>query len=199
MFKNKAGQKVAVFAWDSTTGAPKTGDAANITAYVSKDGGSPAASNDVNPTELDATNAKGVYLFDPTQAESNADCIVWAPVSSTTGVHIEPVIIYTVPETPSVNVLTIESADATDTINTACSAALSSILSAAQSELASIPNPYTASPLDILRAAAIEMFGNIKFDRSTGKVTWLKSDGSTPLGQGDASDDGTTTTRGRIS
>lgn len=103
IYKNKTGQKLAVFAVDST-GAAKTGDAANITAYLSKDGGAVAATNDANPTELDATNAKGVYLFDLTQAESNADMLVVAPKSATSGVTLRPVIVYTEPEMRSADV-----------------------------------------------------------------------------------------------
>ena len=95
MFKNIPSQKIAVFAYNTNTSAPQTGDAANITAYISKDGGAAAATNDVNPTELDATNAKGLYLFDMLQAESNADLVILSPVSSTSNVTLEPVIIYT--------------------------------------------------------------------------------------------------------
>lgn len=95
MFKNVASQKAAVFAWDNAAGAAKTGDAANITAQISKDGGATAATNDVNPTELDATDAKGIYLFDMTQAETNADLVVISPVSSTSDIVLRPVIIYT--------------------------------------------------------------------------------------------------------
>lgn len=104
IYKNKAGQKIAVFAYDSTDGSAKTGDAANITAQISLDGGATAATNDVNPTELDATDAKGVYIFDPTQAESNADLVVLAAVSATANILIEPVIIYTEPEQREANV-----------------------------------------------------------------------------------------------
>lgn len=94
MYKNVASQKVAVYAWDSVAGAPKTGDAGNITAQISKDGGACAATNDTNPTELDATNAKGIYLFDLTQAETNADLVVISPVSATAGVTIQPILDY---------------------------------------------------------------------------------------------------------
>jgi hypothetical protein len=94
MYKNIASQKVAVFAWDGNAGAPKTGNAASITAQISKDGGACAATNDVNPTELDATNAKGIYIFDLTQAETNADLVVISPVSATAGVVLRPVIAY---------------------------------------------------------------------------------------------------------
>ena len=70
----------------------------NITAQISKDGAATAATDDTNPTELDATDAPGVYLFDLTQAETNADLVVVAPVSATADILIEPLIIYTEPE-----------------------------------------------------------------------------------------------------
>jgi len=97
LYKNVAGQKVAVFAWDTANSTEKTGDAGNITAQISKDGGATAASNDANPTELDATDAPGVYIFDLTQAESNADLFVLFAKSSTADIKIEPVVIYTMP------------------------------------------------------------------------------------------------------
>jgi len=95
MFKNTDSQKVAVFAWDNANSEAKTGDAANITAQISKDGGATAATNDVNPTELDSADAPGIYIFDMTQAETNADLVVISPVSSTTDIVLRPVIIYT--------------------------------------------------------------------------------------------------------
>lgn len=95
MFKNVTSQKVAVFAWDGAAGAAKTGDAANITAQISKDGGACAATDDASPTELDATDAPGVYIFDMLQAETNADLIVITPSSSTTDIVFRPIIIYT--------------------------------------------------------------------------------------------------------
>ena len=96
MFKNVAGQKVAVYAWDAAAGAPKTGDANNITAQISKDFGTSAATDDTNPTELDATNHPGTYYFNLTQSETNADYLVITPKSTTANVvfrplHITPV------------------------------------------------------------------------------------------------------------
>ena len=99
MFKNVTDQKVAVFAWDNAAGSAKTGDAANISAQISKDGAACAATNDAAPAELDATDAPGIYVFDMLQAETNADLIVIAPVSSTTDIVLRPVIIYTNPIT----------------------------------------------------------------------------------------------------
>ena len=95
MYKNVA-QKLAVYAYDvAAADAPKTGDAGNITAQISKDGGATNASNDVNPTELDATDAKGIYIFDLLQAETNCDLFILSAVSSTGSIRLDPVIAYT--------------------------------------------------------------------------------------------------------
>ena len=95
LYKNTASQKAAVFAYDKTTGAAKTGDAANITAYLSKDWGAAAAVADTNPTEMDATNMPGWYAFDLTQTETNAEVLVLAPKSSTANVVIDQVQLFT--------------------------------------------------------------------------------------------------------
>lgn len=100
MYRNVASQKIRVYAYNVTTGLPVTGDAANITAVITKDDGTPAASNDTNPTEVDDTNEKGYYDFDMTQAESNAGKISFTPQSSTTNVVVYTVggpVIYTRP------------------------------------------------------------------------------------------------------
>jgi len=95
MIKNTAGQKLAVYAHDTIADEPKTGDAANITAYFSKDGAEEVVSDDTNPTELDATNMKGIYLFTLTQDETNCDLFVACAESSTAGVLLDPVILTT--------------------------------------------------------------------------------------------------------
>lgn len=95
LYRNQASQRLGVFAYDSTTGAAKTGDAANITAYISLDFAAPAQTNDVNPTELDAVNAPGWYVFDLTQAESNAEVLVLAPKSVTADILIDQVQVVT--------------------------------------------------------------------------------------------------------
>jgi len=99
MLKNTASQKVIVFAFDSTTNLPKTGDAANITAYISKDFGAVTALTDTSATEMDATNAKGYYLFDITQTETNADTIHVTAKSSTANIVVvgAPAAIFTYP------------------------------------------------------------------------------------------------------
>jgi hypothetical protein len=93
--KNVASQKVFVFAWDTANGVPKTGDAANISAQISKDGGAAAGTNDAAPTELDAVNMKGIYYFNMLQEETNCDVLVLSPVSSTADIDLEPVVIHT--------------------------------------------------------------------------------------------------------
>lgn len=95
MFKNVAGQKVAVYAFGTVAGVGKSGDAANITARITKDGGASAATNDANPTEIDATFMPGLYLFDMTQAETNADLVIVHPLTVTADIQIEPIFIYT--------------------------------------------------------------------------------------------------------
>lgn len=89
MFKNLAGQKIRVLALDSA-GAPKTGDAANITAYIAKDRGTLTALTDTTATEISATNAPGVYEFDVSQTESNCDVFDITGKSATAGVSIVP-------------------------------------------------------------------------------------------------------------
>lgn len=98
MYKNVSGQKIAVYAYDTATGAPVTGDAANITGKLSKDGASQASTNDTNPSEI----GDGEYVFDMTQAETSADLLVLTVSSATPNVRIEPVHIYTRPGTSSV-------------------------------------------------------------------------------------------------
>ncbi len=97
MYKNVPGQKFPVYAYDSGADGPAVGDAANITASISKDGGASVATNDTNPTELDAIKNPGVYLFDASQAETNADMIVLSPSSGTAGIVFEPLIVFTTP------------------------------------------------------------------------------------------------------
>lgn len=99
MFKNVASQKLIVFAFDTTTNVAKTGDAANLTAYVSKDYGAVTVLGDTSATEMDSANAKGYYLFDLTQGETNADCLLFSAKSSTGNIAVVgvPATIYTTP------------------------------------------------------------------------------------------------------
>lgn len=97
MFKNVASQKITFLVIDTATNLPKTGDAANLTAYVSIDDGVVTVLTDTSASELDATNAPGLYSFDLTQAETNGDKLVFSGKSSTSGVRVVPMPIYTLP------------------------------------------------------------------------------------------------------
>lgn len=105
LFKNVASQKIHVYAYDSTTGAAKTGDAANITAYVSLDGTANAI-DDTNPAEVDATNMPGVYVFDLAQAETNCNSFALYAKSATANIRIEPIIGFTTGAANSLSVNT---------------------------------------------------------------------------------------------
>lgn len=89
-WKNTAGQKALVYAYNKTTGAAKTGDAGNITGSVSLDGGAPAALTDTNPTEIGG----GWYAFDLTQAETNGAVVCWYAASGTADVLVEGAAVY---------------------------------------------------------------------------------------------------------
>jgi len=95
LYKNTAGQKIGVFAYTASTGAAKTGDAANITCYESIGFAAADQLDDVNPTELDATNMPGWYVFDLTQAETNGEVLIFAPKSSTSGVVLDQIQVFT--------------------------------------------------------------------------------------------------------
>lgn len=84
MIKNTAGQKWIVFAFDTATGLPKTGDLLNITANLRLDGGAANPIDDTNPAELEG----GYYAFDLTEAETNGDLIVICPSSVTENIQV---------------------------------------------------------------------------------------------------------------
>lgn len=99
MFKNIASQKLSIYVFDSTTNLPKTGDAANLTAYRSLDDGAVTVLGDTSATEQDATNAKGFYIFDLTQGETNGDKIMFSCKSATANMVClaMPAVVYTTP------------------------------------------------------------------------------------------------------
>lgn len=99
--KNTASQKLEVFAFDYSTGAPLTGDAANITAYVNIDDAGYNALGDTSATEVDSTNKKGLYVFDLTQGETNGTKLAFFAKSSTANVSVlcRPPVSFTQPAT----------------------------------------------------------------------------------------------------
>lgn len=93
--KNVANQYVAFYAWLDTADTPVTGDAANISGFVSLDGAAEAPATNA-ASELDAVNAPGVYLLQLSQAESNADLIIASATSTTANVQMKPFIAHTI-------------------------------------------------------------------------------------------------------
>jgi hypothetical protein len=83
MKRNTEGQKFHVVAFNNS--GRVSGQAANITCTLSKDGGDRVATNDANPTEIGTT---GEYVFELTQAETNAHALSFAPVCNTEGVQL---------------------------------------------------------------------------------------------------------------
>lgn len=84
MIKNTASQKWSVFAFSLTDNTAVTGDSAQITGKIAKDGAAGVALGDANPTEQE----NGYYVFDLTQAETNADYLQIFPESSTANVQV---------------------------------------------------------------------------------------------------------------
>lgn len=93
--KNQASQGIYLYAHDTANDVPKTGDAANITAYISKDGGAAATSTN-SVSEISATNMPGVYWLSLTQTETNANQLAIKGKSSTSDVQVDPILISTV-------------------------------------------------------------------------------------------------------
>ncbi len=79
MKKNTAGQYWRVFCFNYESGAPVTGNAANITAVINIDNAGEGATNDVNPTEIGG----GYYDFTLSQAETNGDVLTLRPTTAT--------------------------------------------------------------------------------------------------------------------
>ena len=82
MLKNTASQKWIIFAFNLTTNAPVTGNAASITSDIIIDGVSSTIAG--NPTEIE----RGYYSFALSQANTNGDQLTIIPVSSTSGVQV---------------------------------------------------------------------------------------------------------------
>lgn len=94
-FKNTASQKIWFFAQDMSTGLPKTGDAAQITAYVGIDGAENFKLTDTSAAEVNNVTCKGWYVFDVSQAETNGNALLFTAVSSTSDVNVAGVLVFT--------------------------------------------------------------------------------------------------------
>ena len=79
---------IAYVAWDTSANTGKTGDVGNQTLRWVKDGASSPPGN--SPSEVDATNAPGVYKITLSADECSCDVGVLAGKSSTANVAIIP-------------------------------------------------------------------------------------------------------------
>lgn len=79
---------IAFVAWDTVANAGKTADSANFTLRWVKDGTSSAPTNAAS--EVDSTNAPGVYKLTLTATECTCNSGVLCGKSSTSGVSIMP-------------------------------------------------------------------------------------------------------------
>lgn len=79
---------VTVTAWDTANNVPKTGDAANISIRLIKDGTGAARNDATAIAEVDATNAPGEYSVVLDATDMAADCVVVAGKSATSGVVV---------------------------------------------------------------------------------------------------------------
>lgn len=111
--RNVASQKIYVTAVDTSANTLKTGDAANITVYVAKDGGSLNALADTSASEVSSTNAPGSYVVDLAQAETNAVTLLFSGKSTTGNIAILPKLVTTT--APNFGLTVIDSSGRIDT------------------------------------------------------------------------------------
>jgi len=91
--KRQALPGVCYTAWDANANAGKTGDAANHTLRLVRDGTESIPTN--SPSEVDSVNCPGLYQINLTSEEMNCNMITISGKSSSTAVSIIPVEITT--------------------------------------------------------------------------------------------------------
>ena len=175
-----------MYATTIATGLPKTGDAANITGYWSLDGGTPTVYGTANPTELSATNAAGLYWQPLAQSETNGNVIGFAWKSSTAGVAIDPLIVFTsganipVAVAGAANGLMIAGSNAATTVNITgnLSGSVGSVTGAVGSVTGAVGSVTAAITLPTIPSNWIAATG-IAASALNGKGDWLLSSGYT--------------------
>lgn len=194
MIRNTASQKVQLFAYDYSTGAPKTGDAANLTAYLKKDSGALTALTDTSATEISATNAPGWYEFDVSQGETDAVDLLFTCKSSTANVVVVGFRTTTVPANFALT--SIDSSGRLDVAKAAGTAWASGAIVAGALAAAACDkiadhgrrrtqaNVEASSDGDAVSLGSL--YGQIQADQesalSAGTLTVYKTDGTTSLG-----------------
>lgn len=80
---------ITYYAYDTFNSIGKTADGGNHTLRLVRDGVESTPTN--TPTEIDATNAKGIYSLALTTSEMNCNCLSLVGVSSTANIIIAPI------------------------------------------------------------------------------------------------------------
>lgn len=189
MLKNVASQKIALFAFDYSTGAPKTGDAANITPYINKDWAGVNALTDTSASELSSTNAPGWYLFDVSQTETNADVVHFTAKSSTANVAIVGTLIYTDLEDPTVALSTQGKADV--------NAEVLDVLNVDTFAQPGQENPAATTTLRLMLAYIYKAWRN-RSTMTSSEYALYADNGTTKDQEATFSDNGTTADRGEV-
>lgn len=148
-------------AWNTDEQDWQTGDAANHTIYVAKDGVPAAATN--APVEVDATNMPGEYKLVLTDAEMTANVVTVSGVSSTADVKIFGVQIVT-----EQAILSSAEAAAIAAESAASAAAADAATIAGKLPAGSIGDATAATQASI--AAAIAALNNIGTDDIKGMI-----------------------------
>lgn len=167
MYKNTDGQVVIFEAFTASTLAPKTGDAANITCYLSKDGGELVASTNACTELLAGATPLGSYVLALTQEETNCDVLHLLPTTVTSGVQCVKKTFYTNYEmevacdaaiTANTTVLAIK--DKTDTIPALLDAA---VFTTPTTEDTNYTNSFLYRAIDTIRTNLDEPAVNAKY------------------------------------
>lgn len=189
MFKDMAGQKLTVYAFDSTTNLPKTGDAANITAYVNIDDAGTNVLADTSAAENSSANAAGFYTFDLAQAETDGNKLLFSAKSTTANIVVigVPSVVYTDPA--NYTALLIDSSGRLVLSSTGLDQVV-------MSDITAVP-----AITGTLKAAINWMFALMRNKRTETATTetLFKDDGSTSVATSTKADDNTTFTRGKYS
>lgn len=98
MFKNVSSQRIALRANNYVTGAPFTGDAANVTFFVNKDWAGSNAISAGSVQEISSTKAPGWYSGNLTQVETNADALLFTGNSSVANISVSGLLVFTDPQ-----------------------------------------------------------------------------------------------------